>query len=146
MILFICIGNTARSPMAEYIAKEYAKEHGLPYTFSSAGLYGCYGDVMNENSLITLEKRGIQGKTFSSRRVNDYLLDDSRLLVPLTKNIAEDLLIQYPNVKDKIYCFWDHGGTEIYDPWQGTLEDYEKAAKMIEENLEILWKDLEEIL
>jgi len=41
-ILLICLGNTARSPAAEYLARDYAKEYNVNLTFESAGFINAF--------------------------------------------------------------------------------------------------------
>lgn len=88
-ILFVCLGNICRSPMAEYLCRSMAAERGLPVETASAGTSGWHdGEGMHGGSLAVLSAAGICGNGFVSRRVRardwadfDYLLamDDDNL-------------------------------------------------------------------
>lgn len=58
-ILIVCTGNTCRSPMAEYIARDIASKKDLDYEFSSAGIAAQADEVISENALAALEEIGI---------------------------------------------------------------------------------------
>ncbi|HBF15400.1 MAG TPA: hypothetical protein DDW30_06930, partial [Clostridiales bacterium] len=71
-VLFVCTGNTCRSPMAEAVARHLLEERrlALPETIraltvpefevSSAGLYATEGDPITENAVRALEEVGIE--------------------------------------------------------------------------------------
>lgn len=60
-ILIICTGNTCRSPMAEYIARNLAEQRGLSDQFEihSAGLQAEPETSAAENAILALEEIGI---------------------------------------------------------------------------------------
>lgn len=129
-ILFVCSGNTCRSPMAEAIY-----EHITGEPAKSAGLGASEGDGMNRNAIETLKNMGIT--------------DFSHTAIPLTVDIA--------NEADEIYCmgkihkymldnagFADKtfllGDEDIPDPYGGTVDIYERCAEKIRGCIEKRWK------
>ena len=59
-IIFVCTGNTCRSPMAEYLLKKALKERKLKgFKVVSAGIHAKKGDAMNPKSAQILTDHGI---------------------------------------------------------------------------------------
>lgn len=88
-ILFICLGNICRSPMAEYIFRNMAAKRGIAVQTASAGTSGWHdGEGMHCGTADVLDGLGIASQGFVSRKikksdVNDYdyliVMDDSNL-------------------------------------------------------------------
>ena len=108
-IIFVCTGNTCRSPMAEGIAKNLFKD----IEFKSAGLY------VNENDEVS------KNLTFEMVNECDYI-------IPMTTSHKNHLLMLGVN-EDKLLSFKD----EIQDPYGASLEIYKQCAKQIKKNVEI---------
>lgn len=58
MILFVCTGNTCRSPMAEALCQSLLKKKGLAseYDCSSAGVYAYEGDSASYEAISVLKR------------------------------------------------------------------------------------------
>ena len=92
-IVFICTGNTCRSPMAEFLFKKVLKKEKLRgFKVCSAGITAKKGDVMNPKSVQTLEENGIEVGKFTSTPVTDKLLDDGFVFICMTERHAEVLM------------------------------------------------------
>jgi len=100
-ILFVCLGNICRSPLAEGIAKKIAAEQNLQLRIDSAGTGDWHiGDAPCDNSIEVAKLNGIDISKQQSRQVKvedfasfDYIvaLDDSNI-VNLKKIGAENIL------------------------------------------------------
>ena len=101
-ILFVCTGNTCRSPMAEVIFNALAKEKGLDWRAESAG----FAVDLNEFSLFVG-------------------LTEEHAEILMSMGIPADLvrvLYRAPNVDDKYDLRMD-----IVDPYGGDLNAYRKC-------------------
>ena len=83
-VLFLCSGNTCRSPFAEYYAKwlqktKYEKEL-KDVKFDSAGLYH-YFDRPQEGTIKYLNSKGIDISDFKSKIINKDLLKEQDLIL-----------------------------------------------------------------
>ena len=88
-ILFVCLGNICRSPMAEYILRDMAQKRGIAVNVASAGTSGWHdGEYMHCGTAEILDGLSIESRDFRSRKMPvdalqyyDYVIvmDDSNL-------------------------------------------------------------------
>ena len=73
-LLFICTGNTCRSPMAEYLVRDMIEKQGLSdrVTVASAGMAAAEGEPASQNALIALQNRGIDANAVSYTHLDVY--------------------------------------------------------------------------
>lgn len=130
-IVFVCSGNTCRSPMAEFAAKYEFFRRGITAQVCSRGIYCREGSLMSANSRAVLEKAGIEADIgFFSRSIADCSNDDTFVCVTESHAAAvrdiftgAEVLVMQP---------------EIPDPFGGDMEDYEKSFEMIMKNVRAL--------
>lgn len=132
-ILFICTGNTCRSPMAAGLFNMMAQDRSLQgFTAGSAGLAAMPGDEAAPNAITAAGELGADISGHRSRAYNPHMADEADLLVCMTPAHAE-LLKDVPDEKKIILA----GG--VPDPYGGSLEEYRLCAKKIIEGLEELF-------
>ena len=72
-ILFVCLGNICRSPLAEGIAREIARKAGLSLRLDSAGTSGWHIDEPPcERSIMVGKRHKIDISNLKGRKVNAY--------------------------------------------------------------------------
>lgn len=125
-ILFVCFGNTCRSPMAEGLGKFWLK--GIAEV-ESAGIAPSLNQAKPE--AIELLKRYYQVDISSHcpRSVVEVDLKSFDLIVALDKSVASLLECQYEGLTEKLEC-WD-----VFDPFGGSLSDYEHSLGLIEKKI-----------
>lgn len=133
-IVFVCTGNTCRSPMAMFLFNKIAKERNLNWLADSAGLAAC-GDPINPNSAKSLAKIGIENIDYTSKRLNYYMVDDADLIAVMT-NEHKNTLLNAEVDEEKILVLADG----IPDPYGGDEELYYSCLQKISEGIEELLK------
>lgn len=124
-IIFVCLGNICRSPMAEYLAKDIAKRtfSKLNVVFSSAGTAGFNdGEAAHEGTKQELLKHDIDCSGFVSKKLTKELVDDNDWIIVMDKQNAIDVKQMFGTAVDKkllLVTNWlvDLAYSEVPDPW-----------------------------
>lgn len=134
-ILFVCTGNTCRSPIAEGLASKLFPE----ITFSSAGIYAEEGASVSKNSVEAMKKLGIDISKHTAAQLTLESAKEFDYIIPMTENHRR-ILIQVGIDKDKIKLF----DTEIPDPYSQPLETYIYTANLLKDAIIKLIGDINE--
>lgn len=110
-ILFVCTGNTCRSPMAEGMMRKMAKERGLDITVRSAGVAAAPGIPISRHAEAVLREQGI-GDRFLSTPLHAELVEWSDLILSLTEGHKRQILYSFPEAADKIYTLKEFADNE----------------------------------
>jgi len=140
-ILFVCTGNTCRSPLAEGMARAM---FGDLVQVSSAGIEAWDGDNVSAHVVEILKEQNIDLSQHRARRINDELMTKVDWIIPMTQAQEEGLKRRFPQYIHKIRRLgnWGEGKRDIQDPWMGSLEVYRQTAQEISELLSMLKKQL----
>lgn len=132
-IIFVCTGNTCRSPMAMAVLnKKLAEKNIVGWTSDSAGL-ACAGGKISSNSARALEKIGIILNDYQSKQLDFDMIDSAELLVVMTEGHKSALLLTgLPEEKIRVL------GAGISDPYGGDLAVYQNCLKKIEKGIDAL--------
>lgn len=136
-ILFVCSGNTCRSPMAKGILEKKLENKNV--TVFSAGTIAQPGILPSDFALITAQKYGADiSHHLSSPLTKELIIDADLILVMSTKH--KDRVIELvPKAKSKTFLLKEYASglpEEIEDPVGQPLEVFEKVASEVNENLE----------
>ena len=153
-VLFICMGNTARSPAAEYIAKglkEQYKKELKDVNFDSAGFFNAFS-YMQPESRAYLRSKGIDDSDFTPKVIDRNLLEQADLILTMEDSHSRDIKRSFSNVKDidkKTYTLKQYGGEienlDIIDPYYTNSSLYVKILKIIDKYVELAVKKIIEI-
>lgn len=132
-ILFICSGNTCRSPMAHSMFEKMAKEENLNVECFGAGVATYTGCPASANSVAVMKEIGIDISDYKSTSLSDLNLNDFDLFVPMTFSHVLSM-VKYGIEKNKIYLF----SKDVSDPYGGDINIYRATRDEIAENLKAL--------
>lgn len=124
-IIFVCTGNTCRSPLAEGLMKKLLQERGIDnIDVSSAGLAAYTGDEVSEESVRAAKNYGVDISAHRSRRINSYMLENA---VFVCMTAAHEQALKPYVEKNRLFVI----GEGIPDPYGGTQEEYDSCAEKI---------------
>ncbi|MFD3259309.1 low molecular weight protein arginine phosphatase [Paenibacillus lentus] len=187
-ILFVCTGNTCRSPMAEGIFRKLAREREINIEVSSAGVAAMEGVPISRHAEGVLKDLGIYDP-ITSTPLHAELIEWADLILTLTQGHKRQAIAAFPEKADKIFTLKEYVEEDeailaeqaelshliaelelsralgqkldeskelrirellrrmpqydISDPFGGSREDYEAAAREIRAALEKLIVKLE---
>ncbi|WP_071784220.1 low molecular weight protein arginine phosphatase [Paenibacillus antibioticophila] len=137
-ILFVCTGNTCRSPMAEGIMRKLVADRGLRIEVRSAGVAASTGASMSRHAEAVLRDKGIVDK-FASTQLHSEQVEWADLILTLTESHKQHIRFAFPTSLDKVYTLKEYvsdgsGMAESYDisdPYGGSRDDYDRTAEEI---------------
>ncbi len=110
-ILFVCTGNTCRSPLAEGMFRQLAKARGYAVEIRSAGVHAVDGQPISQHSSTILEQKGIT-ETLTSSALNESVMAWADLILTMTMNHKAAIIQQYPEAVEKVYTLKEYVGTD----------------------------------
>jgi low molecular weight protein-tyrosine phosphatase len=139
-ILFVCLGNICRSPMAEGVFRRVAEEEGLidRFEIDSAGLGDWHiGQAPDHRAQKAARSRGVDISSQSARQVVYEDFDRFDLVLAMDGSNLAELKARAPHeARGKIRPFLDfapHVGTkDVPDPFFGGVEGFDRALDLIE--------------
>ena len=126
-LLFVCSGNTCRSPLAEAIARQQAAERGLDIDVSSAGISAWEGAPASDGALLVgMEHRADLGD-HRSRQLTREIVAQSDLILAMGPPHLER--IESMGGRGKAYLLTDYASRgaaarAVTDPYGGDLDTY----------------------
>ena len=127
-ILFVCTGNTCRSPMAKALMEKIGTEKGWKnLNCDSAGLFAAEGSPMSRNAVAALEKIfSLPAPRHKAKSLTKEMLEKADLVLTATED-HRVLLVQKFGFPEKVRAFPEN----LPDPYGGFLEQYEESAREI---------------
>jgi protein-tyrosine-phosphatase len=131
-VLFVCTGNTCRSPLAERILKDKIKGKGWKgINVSSAGTGAQAGWAASEGAKRAARKIGISLKGFRSKPVTRRRVARADLIITMTQDHKHEIDTRWPDAAAKTYRISDYTGSgrgAIRDPIGRSDRFYEECA------------------
>ena len=143
-ILFVCTGNTCRSPLAQAVLQEKIDKENLDIEVDSAGVCCGFGEPMSENTSAIIESMEIFF-THTSQPVTQKLVESSDMVVAMTRNHKAYLkgLVD----EKKLFCIDDitHNG-DIDDPYGKDIQVYRLVEKQLRDSMNAVIEKLKTVV
>lgn len=143
-ILFVCTGNSCRSPMAELYFAELCRRAGRSdFQAESAGTCTGNGGALSRGAAGVMRSLGIDGSGFRSRCFTPELAEEADLIVAMTASHRADILARAPGAAAKVRLLLDFdGGGDVPDPFGGGDARYRAVFARMKPALENLAQQL----
>lgn len=138
-ILFVCTGNTCRSPMAEGITKDIFK--GRRVDVKSCGIGAVFGNMASPEAIVVMKEHRIDISSHSSRPLSKELIDWADLILVMEKHQKDYIIDRFPESSIKVFMLSEFSNREddIKDPIGKGVETYRRVYKKLKRYI----KDLE---
>lgn len=129
-LIFVCTGNTCRSPMAATIFK--SMETSSDIEVLSRGLVVLFSEPSNPKADTVLKSHNLDLRDHKSRGLKNSEITDTTLILTMTDKQKESILENFANAKD-VYTITEFVGEngEVDDPYGGSLIEYEEVYSQL---------------
>jgi protein-tyrosine-phosphatase len=139
-VLFVCTGNTCRSPLAEALFRDLVKDR-QDYEVLSAGLGAMPGAPASRHSLELAKKRGLDLSRHSSRPLSRDLVTRATHIFGMSRGHLLGIEDDYPEAADKAYLVSEFcaddvlRGRDLADPFGMNRRAYEELLAQLDQML-----------
>lgn len=153
LVLFVCTGNTCRSPMAERLYARLLEAHGdkTRLRTASAGLWAHNGQPATPEAVALMTAQGLDLTQHRARALTQSMVDEADLILVMERAHLRDLTTRFARAETKTYLLTSvagkrgelldplHQGEEAYAACWNTLmtcltKGYDRIAKLAEGN------------
>jgi protein-tyrosine-phosphatase len=138
-LLFVCTGNTCRSPLAEGLARRLASERGLAdLIVSSAGTSAWDGASASDGSLLVAMEHGIDLSAHRTRQLSRELVAEADVILTMGPHHLERVQALGGSGKASLlHDFATHGESQaaVSDPFGGDLDVYRATYQELDQTL-----------
>ena len=149
-ILFVCMGNICRSPMAEGMFRHAVREAGLERTIEtdSAGTHAYHvGDAPDQRAQQAVRQRGADISQLRGRKVADTDFDTFDYILVMDGDNYSKLIQRAPEhhhgkIRRLLSFSRKYPNLDVVDPYYGGPQGFEENLDMIEDAVQGLIREI----
>lgn len=132
-ILFVCTGNTCRSPMAAGILRKLLKDRGIKNVEVDSCGFTAEGMPATSYAVEVASKRGINIENHRSKVINKGLVDSSSLILTMSRRHRDEIIKNYPGAAEKTFTLAEFASEsgDIEDPIGMGKDAYERTFERL---------------
>ena len=143
-ILFVCVGNVCRSPMAAALLEQRLSRRAAPFTVGSAGIAALVGEPAQPHALALLRERGIDLCGHRARQLTAEMASAFDLILVMEEAQRREVERIFPAGRGRIHRLGRFRDFDVPDPYGGTRDAFERSLSLIERGIDdferALWK------
>lgn len=145
-ILFVCVGNLCRSPMAEGLAKHRLASLEPKVQVHSAGLKAVVGEPAAQEARELALLKGLDISAHRARQLTEDMVTEADLILVMEDWQKKEITKHFPHARGKVFLLGHWQDFEIVDPYQQSMKAFEHTWELIEEGFkdwnQKIWKAL----
>lgn len=146
-IVFVCTGNTCRSPMAQVLAQEMFRVNNIDIEVVSAGVSTWDNQPASPHAIAVMKEEGLDLSEFYAQQVSPKLIKNAALVLTMTARHLQAIKATSPNCNAFTLMEYAKGITaDITDPFGGDIKIYKQTAAEIKQLLTISIEKIREDL